>query len=61
VVAQSTTTFAAGEAQRVYNLLDELGCFETSKCDLKDFEPSKQCDFKTQKMRCDATGRVLYL
>jgi hypothetical protein len=59
--AQSATQFAAGEAQRVFDLLDGLGCFGNIDCTLKDFTPTAECDFDTNYLKCNGTGHMEYL
>jgi hypothetical protein len=63
VNAQSTTTFAAGEGQRLYDLLDGLNCFGNVYCHLKDFLPKDRCvaDFPNLKVECDANGFLTHL
>jgi hypothetical protein len=62
VGAQSSTTFAAGEGQRVYDLLDDLGCIGNIDCTaLGDFTPTTACDYRNEDMRCDSSGRLAYL
>jgi hypothetical protein len=58
-IAQSLSSFAPGEAQRVYDLLDGLGCIGNINCtDLGDFTPTTACDYKRQNLKCDANGRL---
>jgi hypothetical protein len=62
VNAQSTLVFAAGEGQRVYDLLDGLGCIGNSKCsNLGDFTPTTACDYKPPLLQCNSDGLLSYL
>jgi hypothetical protein len=62
VIAQSNSTFAAGEGQRVYDLLDGLGCIGNAKCyQLGDFTPTTACDYKPGHLRCNDAGLLSYL
>jgi hypothetical protein len=62
VDAQSTSEFAAGEAQRVYDLLADLGCLGNPSCfELSDFQTTSRCDYRTSVLKCDATGRLAFL
>jgi hypothetical protein len=62
VNAQSTSAFAAGEAQRVYDLLDGLGCIGNVDCAaLGDFTPTTACNYNTSHLKCNAAGRLSYL
>jgi hypothetical protein len=57
VNAQSTSVFAAGEAQRVYDLLDGLGCIGNVNCTLLgDFTPTTSCETKPSFLKCNAAG-----
>jgi hypothetical protein len=62
VSAQSNSTFAPGEAQRVYDLLDGLGCIGNINCtDLGDFTPTTACDYKLNYLKCNGAGRLSHL
>jgi hypothetical protein len=62
VSAQSNPTFAAGEAQRVYDLLDGLGCIGNENCTLLgDFTPTTACDYKPTFLKCNNAGLLSYL
>jgi hypothetical protein len=62
VSAQSNSTFADGEGQRVYDLLDELGCIGNSKCTkLGDFMPTTACNYQPSYMKCNNAGLLSYL
>jgi hypothetical protein len=64
VSAQSTTMFAAGEGERLYELLDGLGCFGNPMCDLRHFTPTNACGFVSGmafEMNCTAQGLVAHL
>jgi hypothetical protein len=62
VTGQSTSEFANGEGQRVYDLLDGLGCIGNSNCtDLGDFMPATACDYKPEFLKCNDTGLLTYL
>jgi hypothetical protein len=58
---QSTSIFASGEAQLVYDLLDGLGCIGNANCQLGDFTPTTRCDYKTTFLECDSNGRLDFL
>jgi hypothetical protein len=63
VIAQSNSTFAPGEAQRVYDLLDGLGCIGNEGCGFNDFTPTTACDYKSDvryEIRC-RLGRLEHL
>jgi hypothetical protein len=53
--------FAPGEGQRVYDLLDGLGCIGNVKCRLAAFTPTTGCDKNALNLKCDASGRLSYL
>jgi hypothetical protein len=60
--AQSSSLFASGEGERVYNLLDGLGCIGNTKCtQLRDFTSSTACNYKPQEMKCDSSGKLSFL
>jgi hypothetical protein len=62
VSAQSTSEFADGEGQRVYDLLDGLGCIGNSNCtELGEFTPTTACDYKPTSLRCNDTGLLSHL
>jgi hypothetical protein len=62
VSAQSTSEFANGEGQRVYDLLDGLGCIGNINCtDLGDFTPTTACNYKPSVLKCNDAGRLAYL
>jgi hypothetical protein len=62
VSGQSNSTFAPGEAQRVYDLLDGLGCIGNINCTrLGDFTPTTACDYKPSHMQCNNAGLLSYL
>jgi hypothetical protein len=62
VSAQSASVFAAGEAQRVYDLLDGLGCIGNSNCSaLGDFTPTTACDYKPDYLTCNRAGLLSFL
>jgi hypothetical protein len=62
VSAQSNSTFAPGEGQRVYDLLDGLGCIGNSNCDdLGDFTPTTACDYNTTYLKCNNAGFLAHL
>jgi hypothetical protein len=62
VCAQSTSEFADGEAQRVYDLLDGLGCIGNENCTrLGDFTPTTACDYKLNYLKCNNAGLLSYL
>jgi hypothetical protein len=62
VSAQSNSTFAPGEGQRVYDLLDGLGCIGNINCtDLGDFTPTTACDYRPRYLGCDNAGLLSYL
>jgi hypothetical protein len=61
VCAQSTSVFADGEAQRVYDLLYGLGCIGNSNCQLDDFTPTTVCDYRPSYLKCNEAGLVLFL
>jgi hypothetical protein len=57
-------TFATGEAQRVYTLLEGLGCitFNNATCQLRDFTPSSECSVDIKAwLSCDSQGYVVHL
>jgi hypothetical protein len=60
VNAQSTAAFADGEGQRVYDLLDGLGCIGHSNCDLSNFTPTTPCNDRGEILKCD-DGRLAHL
>jgi hypothetical protein len=53
--------FASGEAQRLYDLLDGLGCIGNSNCVLGDFTPTSACNDISMRLRCNNAGRVSQL
>jgi hypothetical protein len=59
--AQSSKIFATGEAQRIYNLLDGIGCFSNDQCVLKDFTVSSKCDHNTAALSCNTAGLLTNL
>jgi hypothetical protein len=62
VNAQSMSVFAPGEGQRVYDLLDGLGCIGNSDCTtLGDFTPTTACDYKPNYLKCNDAGLLSYL
>jgi hypothetical protein len=62
VSGQSTSVFADGEAQRVYDLLDGLGCIGSRACPrLNDFTPTTACDYKLNYLKCNDAGRLAHL
>jgi hypothetical protein len=62
VNAQSTSVFAPGEAQRVYDLLDGLGCIGNSYCsNLGDFTPTTACDYSPGFLDCNSAGLLSHL
>jgi hypothetical protein len=62
VSAQSTSVFADGEAQRVYDLLDGLGCIGNSNCARFDeFTPTTACNYQPGYLQCNSAGRLAYL
>lgn len=54
-----TNSFAPGEAQRLYDLLDGLGCIGNSMCELSDFTTTKPCNYRGMPLRCTSQGRVM--
>jgi hypothetical protein len=62
VNAQSTSSFAQGEAQRVYNLLNGLGCIGNGMCaPLSNFTLSSACDSQLAHLKCNAVGQLAHL
>jgi hypothetical protein len=62
VNAQSTFLFAPGEAQRVYDLLDGLGCIDNDNCHaLRDFTPTSSCSANLAYLKCDSQGFLEHL
>jgi hypothetical protein len=61
VNGQSISQFAAGEGQRVYNLLDTMGCIGNPLCDLRDFTPTSVCNGSLTALKCDGSGATIYL
>jgi hypothetical protein len=61
VNAQSTSQFATGEAQRVFDLLVGLGCIRNRMCVLHDFMPTTACNENLSVMKCDDFGRLSFL
>jgi hypothetical protein len=61
VTAQSTSEFAADEGQRVYDLLDGLGCIGNANCRLNDFTPTTACDYTPAYLKCNDAGLLSYL
>jgi hypothetical protein len=62
VSGQSTSVFADGEAQRVYDLLDGLGCIGNANCwRLGDFTPNSSCDYNPGYVECNDAGRLGFL
>jgi hypothetical protein len=62
VSAQSNSTFAAGEGQRLYDLLDGLGCIGNENCTrLGDFTPTTACDYKPNTLICNDDGLLVAL
>jgi hypothetical protein len=60
--AQSTSEFAAGEGQRVYDLIDGLGCIGNANCTkLGDFTPTTACNYNINYLRCDFNGQLAQL
>jgi hypothetical protein len=60
--AQSNTTFASDEGQRVYDMLDGLGCIGSDNCTtLGDFTPTSACDVNPDHLKCNDEGRLSYL
>jgi hypothetical protein len=54
--AQSSSTFANGEGQRVFDLLDGLGCIGNRNCPLHDFVPSHACNANANELKCNNDG-----
>jgi hypothetical protein len=54
-------SFREGEAQRLYDVLDGLGCFESDKCELSDFKPTTACDYKPDHLQCAADKGLVKL
>jgi hypothetical protein len=53
--------FADGEAQRVYDLLDGLGCIG-NPCFFQNFTIDNTCDYHgSLLLACDASGHVIQL
>jgi hypothetical protein len=62
VEAQTKFQFASGEGQRVYDLLDGLGCIGNSQCTLfGDFKPTTACSYQPNFLKCDDNGRLAHL
>jgi hypothetical protein len=62
VQAQSSSSFAAGEGQRVYDMLDGLGCIGNMNCTfLNDFLPTNNCDLNPDFLRCNSDGHLIHL
>jgi hypothetical protein len=62
VSAQSTSEFASGEAQRVYDLLNGLGCIGNENCTwLKDFTSTTACNYKPDYLKCNGAGLLSHL
>jgi hypothetical protein len=59
VIALANGQFATDEAQRLYDLLDGLGCFESETCELSDFTPTIACDYNFEHLQCGASGLKL--
>jgi hypothetical protein len=45
--------FAAGEAERLYRLLDEIGCIGNVACGYSDFTVGKTCRYKYSANKYD--------
>jgi hypothetical protein len=61
VNAQSFSMFADGEGQRVYDLLDGLGCIGNTDCiNLGSFTPTTACN-RTSFLKCDSAGNLAHL
>jgi hypothetical protein len=62
IVVAQPEPFAAGEAQRVYDLLDGLGCIGNVNCTyLGNFTPTSTCEGRVGNLKCDAQGLLAYL
>jgi hypothetical protein len=62
VTAQSTSQFAPGEGQRVYDLLDGLGCVGNANCSfLGDFTPTTACNYRISYLKCNDAGLLAHL
>jgi hypothetical protein len=65
VAAQSTSTFAAGEGERLFDLLNGLGCTGNASCPFSDFTPTTACDYKPADgndlaLKCDSDGLLTH-
>jgi hypothetical protein len=59
--AQQVPTFLVGEALRIRDLLDGLGCIGKPECVLKDFKTTSRCDFNVTYLKCSPGGRLAHL
>jgi hypothetical protein len=56
--------FTRGEALRVYDLLDGLGCMSNPACFFNDFTTTTECGYKSNgvsTLECDASGFLVNL
>jgi hypothetical protein len=56
--------FKPDEAERVYDLLNELGCIGNLNCGFHDFTPTTNCGYKTGPdfvMTCTDDGFLGYM
>jgi hypothetical protein len=56
VNGQQLPNFAISEAQRVYDLLDGLGCIGNALCPLTNFTKGAECGYNLDYMSCDSKG-----
>jgi hypothetical protein len=62
VDAQVQGGFAAGERERVTDLLTDLGCIGNVGCTtLGDFGPTTVCEHRSAYLRCNAQGFVEHM
>jgi hypothetical protein len=62
VIAQSTSVFAPGEGQRVYDLLDGLACIGNVNCThFGEFTPTTACNYQPNYLKCNNAGLLSYL
>jgi hypothetical protein len=43
----------------LYQFLSDIGCFNSTVCDLRDFTQTVACDYKSIALQCDSQGNVL--